>query len=69
MWRRSRSLIISISRARVVDLPEPVAPVTSTMPRFILLNSSTAGGSCSDSALGICVVITRRAMATVPRWR
>ena len=33
--------------ASVVDLPEPVGPVTSTIPRGLLANSATAGGSYS----------------------
>ena len=44
---RSR-LITSIREARVVDLPEPVGPVTSTSPRARLANSATDGGSPSD---------------------
>ena len=39
----------SIMAARVVDFPEPVAPTTSTNPRFVMAMSFTIGGrpSCS----------------------
>ncbi len=33
MWSERVSLISSMMAARVVDLPEPVGPVTSTNPR------------------------------------
>ena len=45
-WR-SR-LIRSIIAASVVDLPEPVGPVTSTNPRGFLVKSSSTGGRPSE---------------------
>jgi len=45
-------LISLISAARVVDLPEPVAPVTSTSPRSRLANRDTRSGMPSSCRLG-----------------
>ena len=46
----SRSwLIMSTIEASVVDLPEPVGPVTRTKPRGLRVNSASAAGSPSDS--------------------
>ena len=39
----------------MVDLPEPVGPVTSTKPRGLRVNSSSTGGRPSDSRLWISV--------------
>ncbi len=44
---RSR-LTLSIIAARVVDLPEPVGPVTSTSPRGFSQSFSTIGGRPSS---------------------
>ena len=43
------ALISSIIAASVVDLPEPVGPVTSTKPRGLRVNSCTIGGRPSSS--------------------
>jgi hypothetical protein len=40
----SVELILSIIDASVVDLPEPVGPVTSTRPRGLEVSSVTTGG-------------------------
>src|ERR1700726_4517065 len=46
----SRSLLIlSSMAARVVDLPEPVGPVTSTNPRGLSQRPFTTAGSPSES--------------------
>ena len=44
MWSVRVRLISSISEASVVDLPEPVGPVTSTRPRGFVVNSWSDAG-------------------------
>ena len=63
------SLIKSMSAASVVDLPEPVGPVTSTSPRGRFANSATAGGRPSDSNGEISDGITRNAAPSAARWK
>ena len=63
------SLMTSIIEASVVDLPEPVGPVTSTSPRGRLANSATAGGSPSDSSGAISNGIRRKAAPSAERWK
>ena len=53
----------------VVDLPDPVSPVTKMMPRCTLGNSSTALGTPSESRSGMCVASRRSAMLALPCWR
>ena len=48
------SLISSIMAASVVDLPEPVGPVTMTKPRGLRVSSCSAGGRPSSSRVLIC---------------
>ena len=43
MWSVRVRLISSISEASVVDLPEPVGPVTRTSPRGFVVNSCSDG--------------------------
>ena len=69
MWSSRVSLISSISEASVVDLPEPVGPVTSTMPRGFLENSRITGGRPSFSIGTVSDGIRRKAAASVPRWK
>ena len=45
-WRSL--LILSSMAASVVDLPEPVGPVTSTSPRGLSQMPATTGGSPSS---------------------
>ena len=47
IWRRFSRLILSMIAASVVDLPEPVAPVTRIKPRGFSANDATTGGSPS----------------------
>ena len=61
-------LISSIMAARVVDLPEPVGPVTSTSPRGLAVNSWSNSGSPSSSSLGISTGIRRNAAPRLLRW-
>ena len=69
MWPVRLALRWSIIAASVVDLPEPVAPATSTMPRLSMTRLSSTGGSFSSSNDGMTLRTKRIAMAMVPRWR
>ena len=60
-------LILSMIAASVVDLPEPVGPVTSTRPLGFSANSPTTGGRPSSSKVRILNGIVRNAPATAPR--
>ena len=60
MWMALSWLILLMMAARVVDLPEPVGPVTSTMPLRSLPISLSWGGIPSSSTVGILFGITRR---------
>ena len=53
--------------ASVVDLPEPVGPVTSTRPRGFFASSATTGGRPSSSKVRILNGMVRNAPATAPR--
>ena len=54
----------SIIAASVVDLPEPVAPTTSTRPRLVITTSLRMSGSLSFSKLGISDAMVRITMPT-----
>jgi hypothetical protein len=54
-------------QASVVDLPEPVGPVTSTMPRGRDASSSMARVSPIASGSGIFALMTRNTAST-PLW-
>ena len=69
MWSSRVSLITSISEASVVDLPEPVGPVTSTSPRGLFAKSATTGGSPSVSNGTTSNGISRNAAPTAERWK
>ena len=68
MWSVRLRLISSMIAASVVDLPEPVGPVTSTRPRGFLASSWRLSGSPSSSSDLISVGIVRNAAARLPRW-
>jgi hypothetical protein len=53
MWSARVRFARSTIDARVVDLPEPVGPVTSTRPRGRLAKFATTGGtpSCSSGRI------------------
>ena len=53
--------------ASVVDLPEPVVPVSSTIPRSSSASSVTTGGSASSSIVLTLWGIRRQAIETRPR--
>ncbi len=59
----------STSAARVVDLPDPVGPVTSTKPRGSDAKFPITGGMPSCSMLLISKGITRKAAPRALRWR
>ena len=61
--------MMSSSEASVVDLPEPVGPVTSTRPRGRSAKARTTAGMCNDSKAGISNGIVRRTAPIAPRWR
>jgi hypothetical protein len=58
----------SIIAASVVDLPEPVGPVTSTSPRGLWQRSFTTAGKPIDSIGGISYGILRSTPPHEPRW-
>ncbi len=58
-WRARVELMWSIIAASVVDLPEPVVPVSSTMPRSSSEMSRTTGGSARSSIERIEIGIAR----------
>ena len=53
--------------ASVVDLPDPVGPVTSTTPFFSFPTLNNSLGIFSDSSVGIPSGMTRSTIAYVPR--
>ncbi len=69
MWTACVSLIRSTMAASVDDFPEPVGPVTSTMPFFSPVMSRRAGGSFSSSNVGTRTGMTLITMAWLPRWK
>ena len=68
MWSWRSPLTLSIMAARVVDLPEPVGPVTSTRPRGFSHSLETTGGRPSWAKDLISKGMTRKTAATAPRW-
>ena len=69
MWRRRVELMWSIIAASVVDLPEPVVPVSSTIPRSSSASSRMTGGSESSLIVLIDTGMARTTSETEPRWR
>ena len=69
MWSWFSELITSIIAARVVDLPEPVGPVTSTKPRGLAHSSRSTCGTPSESRPGMSCGTRRKAALTEPRWK
>ncbi len=63
------ALIRSIIAASVVDLPDPVVPVTRMIPRSSSASSPITGGSWSCSTVLISWGIVRMTSETDPRWR
>ena len=67
MWYALVSLMRSRIAARVEDFPEPVGPVTSTMPFFMSAMWASSYGSFSSSKVGMLLGMTRITMAWLPR--
>ena len=63
------SLMPSIIAASVVDLPEPVGPVTRTIPFLSVITSERILGSPSSASVGMRSAISRMTTANVPRCR
>ncbi len=60
MWKARVRLIQSMSAASVVDLPEPVGPVTRMSPRGSRATFATTGGRPSSSTVRTFGGIIRR---------
>ncbi len=69
MWALRSLFTMSTSAASVVDLPDPVGPVTSTNPRGNRAISETTGGSASSSMVLIWNGISRKAAPMESRWK
>ncbi len=52
--------------ARVVDLPDPVAPTTRTRPRFSITSCRSTGGRLRSSSFGMSALTKRMTEATEP---
>ena len=63
------ALMWSMSEASVVDLPEPVGPVTRTSPRGLSASASMCCGSPSSESDRISVGIIRKAAPRAERWK
>ena len=59
----------SIIAASVVDLPEPVVPVSRMIPRSSSASSVITGGSASSLIVRILWGIARHTSEISPRWR
>ena len=64
MWSARVRLTRSISAASVVDLPEPVGPVTRTRPRGSWAKCATLSGTPSSASCLISVGMRRNAAPT-----
>ena len=70
MWVGRALLMWFNIAASVVDLPEPVVPVTRIRPRSSSAIFLSTGGSCSSSTVGTRDGMTRMTRPTVPRcWK
>ncbi len=67
MWPRSLSLRWLTIAASVVDLPEPVGPVTSTRPRGFMARSEKTAGAFRSSSVRTLDGIVRNT-AAAPRF-
>ncbi len=69
MWQRRFWLTWLIIAASVDDLPEPVAPVTSTRPRSYSEIVRMTSGRPRPSMVGTLEGMIRRMSDMEPRWR
>lgn len=67
MWHALVMLICWMMAASVVDLPEPVGPVTRNSPLSLLATSSMADESISCFIVRMFDVMTRKAVQILPR--
>ena len=67
MWRAAVVLTWSTMAASVVDLPDPVVPVTKTMPRGSSAMSRTASGNPSSAIFVTPYGMRRQTMEIEPR--
>src|SRR5882724_11043781 len=68
MWSCRSVLILSIMAASVVDLPDPVGPVTSTKPRGLSHSLLTTAGRPSWLNDLISKGMSRNTAEVAPRW-
>src|SRR5437868_10441494 len=68
MWSCRSVLILSIMAASVVDLPDPVGPLTSTKPRGLSHSLLTTAGSPSWLKDLISNGMSRNTAEVAPRW-
>jgi hypothetical protein len=69
MWRFSCWLMKLTIAAIVLDLPEPVTPVTRIIPRSAWATRASTGGSRSDSNVGMSNGMTRITIMKLERCR
>ena len=69
MWSSRSELITSTIAASVVDLPEPVGPVTRMKPRGLRVKSRSTSGTRSEPRSGIWWGTRRKAALIAPRWK
>ena len=69
MWSLRVRFARSTTEASVVDLPEPVGPVTRTNPRCRFAKDPTTGGTPRSSRGLMSKGIWRNAAPTDSRWR
>ncbi|MNT16635.1 hypothetical protein D3C72_1517470 [compost metagenome] len=62
MWPWLCALRWPTMAARVVDLPQPVAPTMMTRPRLLMTMSCRMAGKPSPSRVGMAVLIKRKTM-------
>ena len=67
MWPARAALMWSIIAASVVDLPEPVGPVTSTRPWCFVAVAALRRQPEFGSSSGSCAGIFRNAIELPPR--
>ena len=69
MWAFRFRFTASTTQARVVDLPPPAGPVTSTMPRVMLAIFMTSSGMSTSRQSGMPKLTIRITAAREPLCR
>ena len=67
MWHARCMLMWLIIEANVVDLPDPVGPVTSTRPWATSVISAMTAGTPRSAKVGISCAMSRNASPRLPR--